>query len=95
MSEVPEDIADQAKDRLTAIQQLVKYGLASDARHRGDEREWYRTILRTVADLRDECRSLERELSSRADADRVLGPSEISEAARITRAALYKRRPKS
>lgn len=92
MAGVPNKVADQAKDRLTKCQELVQYGLLADRANRGDEREWYRTLMRTVADMRDQLRVLERELSDRADAERIMTPSEIAEAARITRAALYKRR---
>ncbi|MEW1616592.1 MULTISPECIES: hypothetical protein [unclassified Streptomyces] len=95
MTAVPETQADQAKDRLEKVKELVSYGLLADRANRGDQREWYRTLLRTAADARDQLRLLERELSDRADAEKILTPSEIAEAGRITRAALYKRREKS
>lgn len=95
MTEVPETSADQAKDRLEKVKELVSYGLMADRANRHDQREWYRTLLRTAADARDQLRLLERELSDRADSEKILTPSEIAEAGRITRAALYKRREKS
>ncbi|MET9366189.1 hypothetical protein ABZX93_35545 [Streptomyces sp. NPDC006632] len=95
MSGVPETVADQAKDRLEKVQKLVAFGLLADEANRHDQREWYRTLLRTAADAREQLRFLERELSDRADTEKILTPSEIAEAGKITRAALYKRREKS
>nr|WP_173294604.1 hypothetical protein [Streptomyces sp. X335] len=95
MTGVPDTVSDQAKDRLEKMRDVLIYGLLADKANRHDQREWYRTVLRTLADVRDQCRSLERELSDRADTEKVMTPSEIAEAAKITRAALYKRREKS
>jgi hypothetical protein len=57
-----------------------------------DDREWYRSLLRVFGDIREECVTAGRKLADEADEGRILSPSQIAEAGRISRAALYKRR---
>lgn len=92
MKPVAKKTADQAKGQLERIQNLAAYGLSSDQANRSDPTEWYRTILRAAGDIREEARALERKLSDEAFESRVLGPTEIAKAARVTTAALYKRK---
>ncbi|MFJ9448649.1 hypothetical protein ACIRRH_43720 [Kitasatospora sp. NPDC101235] len=93
MSAVPDDFAQEVAEQFERIRDLAQHGLSADQLHSRDAREWFRSLLRVVGEIRDECKSMERSLSDRADAERILTPSEIAEAAKISRAALYKRRP--
>jgi hypothetical protein len=92
MTTVPKKLSDQARNHLERIKELADYGLSAERMHHEDPAEWYRTILRAVADIRDESRTAERELSDSADKTKCLSPTEISRAAKISTAALYKRR---
>jgi hypothetical protein len=95
MKPVPDTTAEQARRQLERIRDLAIYGLTADQANRRDSPEWYRTILRAAADIREESRDLERTLSDEADATKALSPTEISRAARISTAALYKRKKSS
>lgn len=92
MKPVTKKTGDQAKRHLERIRDLATYGLMSDQTNRPDPTEWYRTVLRAAADIRDEAKALERELSEEALASKAIGPTEIAKSARISTAALYKRR---
>jgi hypothetical protein len=92
MAAVPKDQADQVRTQLTRVQNLAAHGLSADELHTDDLREWYRSLLRVFGDIREVVDEAERQLSSDADQLGVLSPSEISEAARISRGAIYKRR---
>jgi len=92
MRPVTKKTGDQAKGQLERIRDLANYGLSSDQANRQDPAEWYRTILRAAGDVREEAKILERRLSDEALEKKVIGPTEIAKAARITTAALYKRR---
>lgn len=88
-------VKDDARARLERVRDLASYALTAEQMNRSDDREWYRTLLRAIGDMRDECIAMERTLSEKADAGKILTPSEIAEAAKISRAALYKRRASS
>lgn len=92
MGAVPERTADDVRERLERIRDLAQHGLSADPLHKHDDRQWYRTLLRVFGDIREECVTGGRKLADEADAGHILSPSEISEAGRISRAALYKRR---
>ena len=92
MKAVTKKSGDQAKRRLERIRDLATYGLMSDQTNRPDPAEWYRTILRAAADIRDEVKELERQVSDEAFGSKALGPTEIARSARISTAALYKRK---
>lgn len=92
MGEVPTKSAADVRERLKRIRDLAQHGLSAEQLNHGDDREWYRSLLRVFADVRDEGVAAERMLADEADAGRILSPSQIAEAARISRAALYKRR---
>ncbi|MFI1801983.1 hypothetical protein ACH427_32275 [Streptomyces sp. NPDC020379] len=91
---VPQQTADQAVCDLERVRDLAIFALAADRTIRSDPAEWYRTVLRAVADIRDAARDTERALSDQAQADAVLTPTEIARAARLSTAALYKRKKK-
>jgi hypothetical protein len=92
MAAVPDDQAERIRERLELIRDLAQHGLSADDLHQRDDREWFRSLLRVFGDVRIECEAAERELSGVADAKEILSPSEIAEAARISRGAVYKRR---
>lgn len=92
MRPVTKKNADQAKRRLERIRDLAAYGLMSDQTNRPDPAEWYRTVLRAAADIREEAKALERQVSDEALTSKALGPTEIAKSARISTAALYKRK---
>lgn len=92
MAAVPDETADQAREVLQRIRDLAQHGLSADQLHTRDDREWYRSLLRVFGDIREECISAERKLSDQADAGEILTPSQIAEAARISRGTIYARR---
>lgn len=92
MAEVPDAITEDVRARLERVRDLAQHGLSADQLHQRDDREWYRNLLRVFGDIREECITAERGLSKRADEEKILTPSQIAEAARISRGALYKRR---
>lgn len=95
MATKTDPIKEEVRQGVERLRDLASYALTADQVNRNDEREWLRTVLRAVADMRDECTALERRLSDHADSKKILGPSEIAEAAKISRTALYKRRTAS
>ncbi|MFF6860328.1 hypothetical protein ACFY9H_33725 [Streptomyces bacillaris] len=92
MSAVPQDQVDQVRENLQRVRNLSAHGLSADELHSDDLREWYRSLLRVFGDIREVAEEAERQLSQDADSLKILTPSEISEAARISRGAVYKRR---
>lgn len=92
MTAVPQNQVDLVRERLRRVRSLAEHGLSADELHQDDLREWYRSLLRVFGDIRIECEGAERQLSSDADSLKILTPSQIAEAAKISRAAIYKRR---
>src|SRR5690625_2702920 len=92
MSAVPDQAADEARAQLQRIRDLAEFGLSADHATREDERQWYRSVLGAVGKILTEVQEAERNLSTRADNNRVLGPKEIAELAGLTESAIFRRR---
>lgn len=92
MDGFPDDLSRQVVQQLEHVRDLAVHGIAIDQLNARDQREWFRGLLRVAADMRDASRQMERILSDHADATKILSPAEISEAAKISRAAVHKRR---
>lgn len=93
MSINPEMIAE-IKTQLARIERLSAVGKSLADLHEEDPREWYRSLLRTFADIRRESDDMCRHLATSADAQKLLTAAQIADAGRISRAAIYKRRQK-
>lgn len=92
MTSVPAEIADEVRGQLERIREMAEFGLSADQATRSDERQWYRTVLGAVGKILAEAQSTERNMSGRADDEKIMTPTEIAEAAGISRAAVFKRR---
>lgn len=88
-------LTKETRAHLDRIEQLLTLARAADQAEAGNPAEWTRALLRALSDMREESKAAERSLSDYAHEHELLSPTEISKAAKITRAALYKRRPTS
>lgn len=92
MAKVPAKTAKDARTSLERIRDLAEFGLTADRANSGDEREWFRTVMRAFGDIFEESQEARRKLTDEADRRKVLTPLQISQAAHISREIIYQRR---
>lgn len=86
------ELVELTTSQMDRIVRLAQLGKSLADLHQDDPREWYRSLLRSFADIRDESEDIGRELAKEADRVGLLTPAQIADASRTSRAAIYKRR---
>ncbi|WP_433860283.1 hypothetical protein [Streptomyces kronopolitis] len=81
----------RAQLRTQALSELISYAAKSDRVTYKDRAEWYRNLIRTAMEISAEAKKLETELCARAVQEKALTVTEVSNAAKISRNAVYAR----
>lgn len=77
--------------RLAQIEQLLDYAKRADQIHSKDQREWARTMIRSLSDIAQDADQMASLLSANAVHYKVLTVSQAAEAALVSRTAIYNR----
>jgi hypothetical protein len=85
------EVRTKAQLHIQALSELISYLGHADAVNAGDSAEWYRTLIRGMADIADEAKTAEVALTAYAVRDEALNVTEVGKAARISRTAVYDR----
>ncbi len=94
MPPVLPEVADEVRAQLQHVRDMAEFGLSADQATRDDEGQWYRSVLGAVGKILTEVQEAERNLSTRADTEQIMTPTEIARTAGISRAAVFRRRKK-
>jgi hypothetical protein len=88
---VPQGARTEAQQRIQTISELTAYLGHAEAAMATDDAEWYRTLIRALAQISDVAKDAEIEMTAMASDSKALTVTEIAKAAQITRAAVYGR----